>query len=261
MNVAPLWLAFRLGARRGWAEKAAIVGQCAILWALIVSYGVLFRFIPPETLTRLQVTPAQLGWYLVLTQIMASLNSTHQFLIMQDNVRSGVLEISLLRPVDFWPLELAEWLGSVLVRISLAGTFAFGLGFWATRTWPWHADLLFLLPIILTGGVIIMSAHLIIGCSALWIGECRPLYWFWQKCQFLLGALLWPLLFYPHWLQLAVWFTPFPATLAIAGNLALHQAGWQLAAQYGVQLGWAGIMLLAARAMARAVRHKLAQGG
>jgi ABC-type uncharacterized transport system permease subunit len=258
---ASLWLAFRLGARRGWGEKAGIIGQCAILWALIVSYGVLFRFIPAETLARLQITPPQLAWYLVLTQIIASLNMISGYQIMQENVRSGALEIFLLRPVDFWQLELGEWMGSVLVKITFAGAFAFGIGFWTTHTWLLHFKLLILIPILIAAAIIMMSAHLIIGCSTIWLSECRPVFWFWHKCQFLFGALLWPLLFYPHWLQKAVWFTPFPSTLAIAGNLALYQPGWQTALQCGIQLCWVVIMLLAARAMAKAVRHKLMKGG
>ena len=255
-----LWLACKMGAQRGRAEKAAIIGQCAILWALIVSYGVLFRFIPVEVMARLHLTTAQLTWYLVLTEIMAGLNSS-QFLMMQDSIRSGILEIQLLRPVDFWLLELAEWFGNNSVRLVVSGLFALVLGGWITHSWPWHADLLLFLPLALAGLVITLCVHLAIGCLSLWLGECRPFYWLWQKSQFLLGALLWPLVFYPHWLQTAAWLTPFPATLAIPGNLALGETLPQFGAQFALQLLWVGLALLAVWQVAAAVRAKLARDG
>jgi ABC-type uncharacterized transport system permease subunit len=260
MNAPALWLSFRLGARRGWAEKAGIVGQCAILWALIVSYGVLFRFIPPAVLTRLHLTPAQLIWYLVFTEIITFVNVS-QFRILQDEIREGSMEIRLLRPMEFWPLQLAEWLGDGMGRLAICGTFGLILGFGLSGEWPRFISLLLLIPIWFLSALIALSVHLVVGCTTLWLGECRPLYWTWQKAMFLLGALVIPLSFYPAFLQKSVWLTPFPAMLAIAGNLALTQTGGQIALQVLAQLFWVGVGLFLCRTIAQAVRHKFQRGG
>lgn len=259
MNAATLGLAFRFGARRGWAEKAGLAGQCAILWALIASYGVLYRFIPAAVLARLHLTPAALSWYLVFCEIVTFVNVS-QFRTLQEEIRDGSLEIRLLRPVDFWPLQLAEWLGDASVRLMACGSFGLLVGWAISGELPSRAGLL-LIPVWYGSALIALGAHLLIGCTTLWLGECRPLYWTWQKVMFLLGALVIPLGFYPMWLQNTVWLTPFPAMLAIAGNLALPQTGGQIAAQVLAQLFWIGVALLLCRAMARAVRHKFQQGG
>ena len=68
------------------------------------------------------------------------------------------------------------------------------------------------------------SQRVAIGLCAVWLQDCSPVYWIWQKCAFILGGLLLPLEIYPPWLrEIALW-TPFSAIMHGPGRMAF---GWQ----------------------------------
>src|SRR5262245_37319895 len=61
-----------------------------------------------------------------------------------------------------------------------------------------------------------------IGLLAFWLEDVSPVYWVWQKLLFMLGGLMLPLELYPHVVQRAALFTPFPAMLALPASFMLN---------------------------------------
>jgi ABC-2 type transport system permease protein len=228
----------------------------ALFWALIISYGAVLRVVAPADLARMGLTPVQLVWYMVVSEMVVSFGPSY-FLEIQEEIRDGAIEIMLLRPVDFWHVKLANWFGQDVLRFTFLMPFCMGLGYFLSGAWGWSLPRLgLLLALMLGGGFLIVCANLIIGCLAVWIGESRPVYWLWSKLVFLLGTLLWPLVFYPAWMQRAAWVTPFPAMLSVPGNLALGEGHAAILRQSGYQVLWLVLMLFACRLAAMAVRRR-----
>ena len=87
-----------------------------------------------------------------------------------------------------------------------------------------------------------------LGASCLWLKQAEPVFWIWQKCLFLLGALLWPLALYPAAVRYFAWMTPFPAIIAAPAQWGLPGGGWGLAAALVHQAFWCvAVVYLTAR--------------
>ena len=80
------------------------------------------------------------------------------------------------------------------------------------------------LPLGVVACVLGLGFHTAVGLCAIWLQDCTPIYWVWQKFAFILGGLFVPLEVYPAWLrEIALW-TPFSAMMHGPGRMAF---GWQ----------------------------------
>ena len=260
MNAPVLALSFRLGIRKGFAEPAFTLGALVIFFALVVSYGQLLKALPAEAMARLQLDHGQLVWYLIVTE-MTIMGTSWRFREVQDEVNSGAMEIMLLRPVAFWPVKLAGWTGEQLVKLGLMLPAGLATGMVLTGSIPVRPALLLLAPCYFMAFLMIMASYMLCGCASLWLKESRPVFFLYQKFIFLLGGLLWPLAFYPAWLQHVAWFTPFPAMVATVGEFMLGLRGADLAFRLGLQLCWLALMLGLCALMAAAMRRRFLSNG
>jgi ABC-2 type transport system permease protein len=253
-----LAISFRLGFRRVLAERAALVGQILVFGVLVVSYTVLFQGIAPATLARYGLTPELLVWYFVTTQVIVGCCYYHYRDLEQD-IRDGGLEILLLRPLPFWWTILADWAGQYTARVGLIAPFGLAIAAGEGNILPPH--FLLLLPVVLAslwlGGLIFLGWQFMIACAALWCRQSEPVFRFWQKTLFFLGARSWPLLLYPLWAQAVIAWTPFPAVLAIPGGMLLGKSAAAMGGQLLNQLGWLAVTLLACAGTTGAVRRRV----
>ncbi len=262
MSLAAIVLMVRMGAKRVASERVALVGQLVVYWVLILSYGVLFQGVDPARLARHGLIRAQLIWYLVVTQSVIACTYFHYRELEQD-IRSGAIETMLLRPVDFWPLKLAEWFGQYVTRLFIAIPFGFLIAhFVSLDATPDYAKLcLFTMPCLAAGGLIFLCLHMVVGCSAIWFDPAESVYRVWQKMLFFLGARSTPLLLYPLWLRGLAWATPFPAVFAVPASLAISSPGSMRWPMILFQMAWLCAALLAAAWMARRVRGHIGAHG
>ena len=72
----------------------------------------------------------------------------------------------------------------------------------------------------IVAGVVSVFFHAAIGCAAFWLQDASPVYWIWQKFNFVLGGLILPLSLYPEWLQKVAYLSPFSALLNGTGRCA-----------------------------------------
>jgi ABC-2 type transport system permease protein len=256
MNAAACWLNFRLGARKAWAEPAFLVGSLGILVALVLSYGAVLKALPEDQLAQLNLTHGRMIWYLILTESV-TVGTGFQYREMQEDIRSGAIEIMLLRPIAFWPMKLAEWAGQQVVKFGMTLPLALLMGLLLTGEFIPLPMVLVFVPVYAATMLMIFASFLAIGCTCLWVGESRPVFIIYQKLMFVLGGLLWPLVFYPAWLSHIAWLTPFAAITAVPGDLALDTPLPERLREFGAQAFWLVALLAVCASMAGAVRRRI----
>jgi ABC-type uncharacterized transport system permease subunit len=248
--------------RRVAGERASLFGQVVVYAVLLLAYGVLFRGISPEALARYSTDRVQLTWYLVLTQAQVACCYMH-YREMEYIVRSGGIEAMLLRPVPFGRLVLAQWFGQYTMRLIMvlpAGC----LGAWLiSGGLPPHPLRLALLvvPSVAMGGLIFLCIHFGVGCSTAWSDPCEPVFRLFQKALYLIGARSWPLLLYPMAAQAFAWATPFPAVMAVPGNLATSTGDGSMLMEIAGQIAWVCACLAATGWMGRALTRRIMAAG
>ena len=258
MTARTLACAFRIGSRRTLAHPAAMLGVVAIFLALTLSYGRMLHALPDETLARIGYSREQLVWYLVLTETVI-MGTGIQFREMQEDIQSGRIDIALLRPMPFWLLKIAEWTGQQCVSLCVLLPFSLATGLVMAGVPPLSGASAFFPPACLIALQTMLAINLMIGASSLWIGESRPVAWLYQKFNFLLGGLLWPLAFYPAWLRHVAAATPFPAIVAGIGGFGLGKTTGGAVSDFAVQLAWLALVLALTALTGEAVRRKIAR--
>ena len=254
-------VAVRMGFKRSFANKEFILGSFITYTLLMVIYTYAIRMFPEARVADFGFTHQQMIWYLATAELFAFLGSGWSYKELQNDVASGHLLPSLVRPSSFMLVRGGIWFGESLVRIFFLFPFYIALmsfladGF--IMRWGDVVTVILAMPL----AIFMMNcAAYAVGLSCLWIMQSEPAYWLWEKSMFLLGAMLWPLAFYPDWLQILCWLTPFPSLLAIGGKAAL-MPDWQtnlLAA--GHQILWAGIFLFFMRWLDRKTLSRIQSG-
>ena len=190
-------------------------------------------------------------------------STTFQFRELQDDIRSGQIDLALTRPCPVWIVRIGEGAGQYLARMLLlitpclaltafmAGEFRLGAGRPAR-----HVRKRCCSP-----GSFCCAPISWLGRPACGSKQAEPVFWIWQKSLFVLGALLWPLTLYPLALARLVWLTPFPAVLAAPAQWAQSTSALGLAAATLHQIVWAAAFIFAAARINRAVLRALQQGG
>jgi ABC-2 type transport system permease protein len=181
---------------------------------------------------------------------------------LAERVRSGDVAIDLVRPWDLQLARLAQDLGragfSMTVRFlppMLVGAAFFelrlpgGAGGWAV----------FAVGVVLAC-VVGFGLRFLLNLTAFWLLDWRGVVSLYAVSSGLLGGLVLPIGLLPQWARVAVWCTPFPATLQVPADLLVgHGAPLPLLAH---QLGWAlGLLALGRLVLRRAERVLVVQGG
>ena len=262
MNLSALWFAFRIGMRRIASEKIAMAGQVIVYAILVVSYAIVFQGVKPDALARFNLKTSQLIWYFVVTQAVVTC-SYYYYRELEITIRSGDIEPLLVRPVEFWPMLMAEWLGQYVARMLVVlpvgivcacccggGRPEGGLASWLLTAFC-----------LLASGMLFNCLHLLVGCTAPWANPIEQVYRFWQKLLFFVGARTSPLIFYPAFMAGLAWLTPFPAVLAVSGNAAAIAPPRAIVLQMAMQLCWLAAGLFVASRAARRLRRHVGRGG
>jgi ABC-2 type transport system permease protein len=207
-------------ARERVLDRTALVGRMGFYAILLFIFSQLWEAV----LEREAIGgfgPANFVWYIAITEWIV-LSLPEIYVDVERDVHDGDLAYRLTRPVPYPVARLAEAFGDALVRLASLGVVGFALAWTMTGTVPIDASVLaLLLPLGMLSAATSLAFHFTIGLSSFWIHDCRPVYWVWQKCGFVLGGLLVPLELYPAWLSRVALLSPFAAMLNGPGRLAL----------------------------------------
>jgi ABC-2 type transport system permease protein len=152
-------------------------------------------------------------WYLVLTEVVTlSLAAVHRDI--ESDLQKGRMAAALLRPTHYLSVVCWQGAGTLFARIPVFGLVGAVTALALTGGWPDRGveSLLALLLAPLACGVLLILVTSV-GLSAVWLRECSPLYWVFQKSLFVFGGLMLPLSMYPDWFQSLAAVLPFKPVL------------------------------------------------
>jgi ABC-2 type transport system permease protein len=226
--------------RQALSERGALLGRVAFYALILFIFSKLWTVVADRGAVP-GMSMRELLWYLAVTEwVMLSLPLIH--LQIEADVRSGDIAYLLPRPISYLGSRLAEAAGDLLLRsvtLALAGCLLASAMVGGLPEDP--RGLLLAIPLGLMAGWVGLCFHAAVGLCAVWLQDCSPIYWIWQKCAFILGGLMLPLEIYPSWLrEIALW-TPFSALMHGPGRMAF---GWQpeLAAWVALKLLFWGVV-------------------
>lgn len=182
-----------------------------------------------------------------------------------ERIRTGDIAIDLARPVDFQLSGLAQEYGRALISLVYrsAGPLLIGLLVYRMRlpgsALTWCA---FALSVVVAVAVS-FAGRFMVALIGFWTLDTRGSDAFYGLLAGFCSGLVLPVGFFPHWLRVVTWCTPFPSILQVPIDIFVqrHSTGvtWLLVL---AQLGWALVLLLAGRLMVRRARLRLVvQGG
>jgi ABC-2 type transport system permease protein len=180
-------------------------------------------------------------------------------------VRTGDIAVDLGRPVHPVPAWLAEDLGragqACLIRFFgplVLGSLVFGARF------PRHAATVPLFVISMVLAVVVsFGARLLTNLVAFWLLDVRGVLTVHMVASNVLCGLIVPIAFFPTWLQVIAYATPFPWTLQGPVDIAVERvSGTDALMVLGVQAAWAvGLLALGTWVLGRGTRRLVVQGG
>jgi ABC-2 type transport system permease protein len=209
--------------RQGLADRGALIGRLAFYAVILFIFSKLWTLVAERGAVP-GASVRDLLWYLAVTEWVAlSLPLIH--LHIESDVRGGDIAYKLPRPISYLGGRLAESAGDFLLRAGTLAVAGAGLATWMVGGLPDDPrGLLLAIPLGVMAGWVGLCFHAAIGLCAVWLQDCSPVYWIWQKCAFILGGLLLPLEIYPPWLREIASWTPFSAIMHGPGRMAF---GWQ----------------------------------
>ncbi|MCC7405420.1 MAG: ABC-2 family transporter protein [Bdellovibrionales bacterium] len=228
---------FVLAARQELFHRGALIGRFAFYGVILLVFSRIWLVVSASgQLPEGEAT--DLLWYLVVTEwIVLSIPMTH--MEIEQEVKTGNVAYALTRPVSFVWIKTWEGLGHLWLRMAVLAGAGLFFGLLLTGAWPSRPmGLLLVVPVGLLAGTVSLLFHNCIGVGSFWLTDASPLYWIWQKMNFILGGLILPLSLYPEWLQQVAHLTPFASLLYGPGQVAL-KADLTLAAHVTIKLlGW-----------------------
>ncbi|HBM91269.1 MAG TPA: hypothetical protein DD400_05295 [Rhodospirillaceae bacterium] len=251
----------RMGFKNVLADKILIAGSFLIYAMIVILYGGLIKLIPDADLAVYGFSHAQMIWYIGTTEFILFTSSSWSFKEVQGDFTSGEAHLRILRPASYAFVRFSFWSGESLARVVILFPLYFILIGWFSGefvlSWIGFLGLLLSMPL---AALMMNCGAYIIGASCLWFVQSEPAAWIWQKSIFLLGAMLWPLVFYPVWAQNIVWMLPFHGILAHGGNWALDLPMQTYVFGFINQIIWAVLSLWGLRRFDRLVLRRVQSG-
>lgn len=207
---------FGISVREQLRYRGNLVGMMAFLGVLLFIFSRLWHTVAEGSGGTMQgpYTTAQLVLYLLVAElvIMAPANS---FTRISAEVKSGDVALALLRPVPYVAGELAREAGTASVRLLGLALVGFPVALLLGGRAPLDPRGVALGMLVLVPMAVLFECgvRLQIGLLSFWMEESTPVYWIWQKANFVLGGLMLPLDLYPPWLRRGCELLPFQALL------------------------------------------------
>ena len=250
--------AARLGIKHTLSERLILLGSFLLYAAIMLTYSAVFRAIDAASIAAYGLTQSNMIWYMGVTEFVVFSTATFQYREFQHEIRSGEIDLLLVRPCPLWIVKLGDGTGRFLARFMVLSAPCLTLtGLVAGETFPGAGRLLGLALSAGLSSPLLVASYFMLGASCLWVKQAEPVFWIWQKSMFLFGGLLWPLSLYPPAVQKLAWLTPFPAMLAAPAQWGLPGGGWGLAANSLHQIFWAVMILLVMARVDRALLRSI----
>lgn len=245
--------AFRLGLRGALAAWPALLGRVAFYGVCLMVLGAFWARVGAARLpgtAAMRLPPGGLTPYVGVTEwIVIGVAAAH--FRFEDDVRTGAVEASLLRPRSWLGLLLAEQAGASAARmgaLAVAGLALLAL----TGRWPAPAALIQVGCLGAGGAVLTLLVYALVGLTAFWMRRVLPAMLIAQKLMFLLGGLFAPVTLYGGWLRTLALASPFAAELYAPAHALLAPSWREFVRALALQGVWIAGLAMAAGLLCRA---------
>lgn len=233
--------------------------------------GVAFQLIALLAVWRVLLADGPVGgfdWphmraYLVVAFASGTLVGTFVDFRMSHRIRSGLVALDLVKPVDYQRARFAEtvggvWIEVVAVVVVVAVTVAVG---GALDTPPGPMFALFATSMVLLVPLKFAVSYLS-TLACFWTENFVGVLWARQALTGLLSGALVPLVYFPGWLATAAQWSPFAGLTSTPALIFIGQAsGTHAILLVATQLGWVLAMWFGARALFRRGLRRLTVNG
>lgn len=184
---------------------------------------------------------------------------------LAERVRTGEVAIDLARPWDLQAALLAEDFGRAGFAVLTRGVLpvVVGLIFFPVRLPEHVASWLAFVASLVLAVTASFAIRFMLNLTAFWLLDVRGVTGLYATVSGLFVGLTVPISFYPQWLEIAIWCTPFPALMQTPIDLFAERHDTLTAlAMLGHQAAWGLVLLLLGRwLLRRAERRVVVQGG
>ncbi len=173
-----------------------------------------WQLIARENLIDIPFPVADICWYTSLTQMMLFM-SPRLFMTIEEDVRSGDIAYSLIRPMPYLWMRISEGIGNMTANTLVYYTLGIACVYVYIGELPsgGMSALITALFFLYFGSVLHILYQAMAGITALWLQDAEMAYRIYQKILIVLGGLYMPLTLYPDWLQTWAFLTPVVAMM------------------------------------------------
>ena len=222
---------FRLSFRAEFFNVPQMLSQ-AVFFVLIL---LVFNFLWVEgskSALPMPGSPADMLWYLVLTETVA-LSVVTVYRDIESDFRSGRMAAALLRPTHYLWIVFWQGAGTCCARIPVFAAVGFVTAAILTGGLPTHMALAIAALLVAPFACGVLMIFIVsVGLSTVWLRDCSPVWWVFQKCLFVFGGLMLPISMYPEWFQAVAAVLPFKPILdGVAQGVlgvSVRAFGWNL---------------------------------
>ncbi|MFI5910702.1 ABC transporter permease [Dactylosporangium sp. NPDC051541] len=206
----------------------------------------------------------QMRSYLLVAFASGALVGSFVDFRMSWRIKSGLVALDLVKPVDYQRARLWEAIGGVWIEIAVVALVAaVSIAFSGPPALPAGPEL----ALFVTSMVLLIPLKFIVvyfsTLACFWTQNDVGVLWARQAITGLLSGALVPLAYFPGWLATAAQWSPFAGLTSTPALIFIGRAsGGHALLLVAVQLGWVILLWYAARALfSRALRRLTVHGG
>ena len=207
-----------------------------------------------------------ISYYLLVTVVDALTAVNDDDWQIATDIKDGNISQFLLKPMDYLTFRLSLFLAGRLTYMAVAALPLAAFFFWLREYFVLPADWLtlgcFLMSLLLTALLQFFLSYTM-AMLAFWVLEISTFIFILFAFEYIASGHLFPLDILPHWIERALYFTPFPYQMYFPVGIYMGKVtGAELVRGLLLQLGWVCAAYALARfAWNRGIRKYAAVGG
>ena len=222
---------------------------------------------PGANATVASYTLAQMISYYLLVTVVDALTAVNEddWQIAAD-IKDGNISQFLLKPVDYLTFRLCLFLSGRVTYLAVAaiplGLFFFWLREYFVLPADWTALGFFAISLVMTALLQFFFSYTM-AMLAFWVLEVSTFIFILFAFEYIASGHLFPLDILPHWVERALYFTPFPYQLYFPVSIYMGKVrGAELLSGLAIQAMWVAFAYCLARfAWQRGIKKYSAVGG
>ena len=159
-------------------------------------------------------------WSMSMYFVIFWLGARNLHRAFREDIRSGNIEMYLLRPIGYvWQkvmIQVGQGLVTFLSALVLSVSIDYFLVGFPEINVPFYLWIVGILIIFILSQILTFLLMILCGLSGFWLQDSEPVYFVVSKFVMIFGGAWVPVAFFPHYLQLFAEFSPFGASMSIS---------------------------------------------